>query len=77
MPIYEYSCQNCGKEFELLIRGDEKPACPACGDTQLVRAFSAPAAHTSGPSSAEACPAKNTCGMSHCCGNNCGMGDWM
>src|SRR5690606_5532042 len=31
MPLYEYTCGGCGKEFEVLVRGQEKPACPSCG----------------------------------------------
>lgn len=37
MPIYEYRCRKCGKEFEELVRSDkETPPCPACkaGDTE-------------------------------------------
>ena len=31
MPIYEYTCDKCGNEFEVLVfRGDE-PECPYCG----------------------------------------------
>lgn len=31
MPIYEYVCKDCGKEFEeLVFSHDEIPACPEC-----------------------------------------------
>jgi putative FmdB family regulatory protein len=75
MPIYEYSCKSCGHAFEELVRGDEQPACPACGHGKVERQMSVPAAHvaSSGPS---ACPAKNVCGTSGCCGQNCGMAQW-
>jgi putative FmdB family regulatory protein len=74
MPIYEYICKQCGHQFEELVRADEKPACPACGKSQLERQWSVPAAHVV-ESGASACPAQGTCGMSHCCGQNCGMAD--
>ena len=32
MPIYEYSCEKCGKEFEeLVFSAEECPKCPGCG----------------------------------------------
>lgn len=31
MPIYEYTCKKCGSEFEVIVFGDDKPRCPACG----------------------------------------------
>ncbi len=40
MPIYEYSCNKCNHGFEILIRGDEKPLCPECGDGDLAKKFS-------------------------------------
>ena len=46
MPIYEYTCKDCGSDFELLIRGEEKPVCPSCGKTHLTKSFSVPAAHS-------------------------------
>lgn len=40
MPIYEYACQDCGREFETLVRSDTVPECPACHSTQLERQLS-------------------------------------
>ena len=33
MPLYEYHCSDCGKEFELRQKFSDAPAtvCPACG----------------------------------------------
>ncbi len=45
MPIYEYRCQACGKQFDKLIRSlSQVPpeiACPACQSTQTQRVLSA------------------------------------
>lgn len=43
MPIYEYACKSCGREFEALVRGARTPACPACDSKDLERRFSLPA----------------------------------
>lgn len=41
MPIYEYHCEKCGKDSELLVRNTEdKPECPDCGSTRLTKQFS-------------------------------------
>jgi putative FmdB family regulatory protein len=40
MPLYDYDCRTCGKEFELLVRGGEVPVCPACGGEDLQRLVS-------------------------------------
>lgn len=42
MPIYEYNCQDCEADFELLIRGSKTPACPDCGSEKLERQLSLP-----------------------------------
>ncbi len=33
MPVYEYSCQGCGKELEVMQKITENPleTCPSCG----------------------------------------------
>jgi putative FmdB family regulatory protein len=46
MPIYEYACPRCEKEFEELVvrRSDEVDvACPSCGAREVVRRMSRPA----------------------------------
>lgn len=40
MPIYEYSCQSCRREFETLVRSDSVPSCPECGSTDLAKRLS-------------------------------------
>ena len=52
MPLYEYQCNDCESQVELLIRSQEEtPECPDCGSTRLMRLLSVPTAHTSGNSS--------------------------
>ncbi|MGM0424539.1 MAG: FmdB family zinc ribbon protein [Thermodesulfobacteriota bacterium] len=41
MPIYEYVCANCAKEFEELILGaQEDVACPECESRETRRMLS-------------------------------------
>jgi len=30
MPLFEYHCNACNKDFELLIMGNEEICCPEC-----------------------------------------------
>jgi putative FmdB family regulatory protein len=48
MPIYEYQCEACGNEFELLVRANEPPACPTCLNKRLEKRLSVPAAPATG-----------------------------
>jgi putative FmdB family regulatory protein len=43
MPIFEYRCEGCGKEFEALVLKGTVPACPACKGEALERLLSIPA----------------------------------
>jgi putative FmdB family regulatory protein len=41
MPIFEFRCQTCGKEFERLVfKSDEVVDCPACGQQTVNRLMS-------------------------------------
>ena len=45
MPIYEYRCQGCGREFTLILSISEhdkaKPKCPKCKSAKVQHAVSA------------------------------------
>lgn len=42
MPIYEYQCSSCGKDFEILVRNSSPaPQCPVCKGTDLRKKLSA------------------------------------
>jgi putative FmdB family regulatory protein len=78
MPIFEYLCKGCGKQFELLVRGSERPHCPKCKSTrleQLLSAFAMAAGHSNGgttESASEPPPGCGQCGMG---GGPCGFDD--
>jgi putative FmdB family regulatory protein len=48
MPLFEYACKRCAKEFEALVRASETPECPSCHGQDLERRLSVFAAHTGG-----------------------------
>ncbi len=76
MPIYEYECESCHHEFELLIRGDEKPVCPQCGKQKVRKQLSVPSAPVSASNAPPSC-AGPQCGANSCCGKSCGLGGMM
>ena len=41
MPIFDYSCKNCGYEFEFLkVFTYEEPLCPVCGSEDVKKIVS-------------------------------------
>jgi putative FmdB family regulatory protein len=70
MPLYEFRCRSCEREFELLLRPGEASACPHCREQQLERLMSAAAGHVAGVRLpvASACPppAAGPCGPGCC-----------
>jgi len=40
MPIYEYVCADCCKEFEELVFGERKVFCPHCRSYKTVKLMS-------------------------------------
>jgi len=48
MPLYEFHCEPCDHTFETLIRvAGDQARCPLCGNVEVSKQFSVPAAaHT-------------------------------
>ncbi|MDE2362592.1 MAG: zinc ribbon domain-containing protein [Hyphomicrobiales bacterium] len=66
MPLYAYRCDDCGKQFETLVRSGETPECPVCQSAHLARQLSLIAKPASGgEAGAEmaACDGAGGCGM--------------
>lgn len=76
MPIYEYSCRDCGKDSEILVREGTEISCRSCGSANLDRklsgfAFSAAPSGSGAPPCAPACGGGfegGRCGSGGCCG---------
>lgn len=70
MPIYEYHCDHCAREFETLVmRKSEVITCPACGSDQLSRLISAHAVGHGAPDTAcgsAPCSPTPMCGAGAC-----------
>jgi putative FmdB family regulatory protein len=72
MPLFEYSCRHCERQFEALVRGSETPECPSCHSTELERRLSTFAAHTAAAGyAADSMPSAGPCGA---CGDPRGPG---
>jgi len=46
MPIFEYVCQQCRHQFELIVNGNNKVACPSCQSRRLEKQLSVFAVNT-------------------------------
>jgi putative FmdB family regulatory protein len=72
MPIYEYECDQCRHEFELLIRGQEQAACPKCGTVRVHKLLSVTATPVSQNAVTSSLPmAPGDCGRPQCASGGC------
>jgi len=67
MPLYEYACQECGKESELLVNGSSQPVCPKCGSAKIDKLLSIVSTPARGGS-----PGKGPQPSGGSCGSHCG-----
>ncbi|HEU6446919.1 MAG TPA: zinc ribbon domain-containing protein [Verrucomicrobiae bacterium] len=70
MPIYEFHCEKCERDSEILVRssGAKSVECPHCGSKKLTKKFSTFASASGGSSNVPA-PARG--GGGHSCGGGC------
>ncbi len=40
MPIYEFACNGCQEDFELLVFGKQEMRCPHCGSQDITKKLS-------------------------------------
>lgn len=68
MPIYEFHCEKCGRDSEVLVRSREWSGtpCPHCGSTKLAKKFSVFASGAVGGGDAPSCESGG--GGCGCCG---------
>jgi len=76
MPIYEYHCDKCNRDFEYLVIGKADPVCPDCSSTSVCRLMSAcgfvskdgggeTVGRTAASSSCSGCSAASCAGCGH------------
>ena len=72
MPIYEFHCEKCEKDSEILVRSSEWKGtkCPHCGSSKLSKKLSV-FASAMGDSGGDMPPCANADGS---CGRCCGGG---
>ena len=67
MPIYEYSCRDCGAQFEKLIAAQAAVTCPSCQSAGVIRRISLVGVKTGSRAGSAAMTTQGGC-----CGGGCG-----
>ena len=70
MPLFDFICRSCGREFEVLVMGSSKPKCPECQSEDLQKQMSVFAHRSSGDSSSSGGSGTGS-GCSSCSSSNC------
>jgi putative FmdB family regulatory protein len=76
MPIFEYSCDDCGTKFEKLVRRSAEAyaiECPSCGEKHLTTEYSTFSARAGSAKAAEQGCGSGACGSNFCGTGMCGM----
>ena len=42
MPLFEYRCSDCARDFEAFVTTDRKAECPSCRGANLTKRLSSP-----------------------------------
>ena len=71
MPIYEYHCKDCNRDFEYLVMGEEDAACPHCSSQSVCRLMSTCGFFSKGGGGETVKAAAGTSGCSGCAATSC------
>lgn len=71
MPIFEYHCMKCNKDFEVLVFGGQEISCPTCKANNVKKLLSTFSHKSSGEFSSSKGSSCNSCAAPSC--NTCGL----
>ncbi|MDR2455742.1 MAG: zinc ribbon domain-containing protein [Deltaproteobacteria bacterium] len=76
MPIFEFHCSQCGREFEeLIISSSEAIACPDCGSSKCDKMLSSfrlgPGSGSLGSLSLDSSPSSSSSSCGSCAASSC------
>jgi putative FmdB family regulatory protein len=75
MPIYEFHCDQCDQDSEILVRSSKWKGtkCPHCGSAKLSKMLSVFASSVGGSQlgAKRSCNGGGSCGRGSCGGNGC------
>ncbi len=71
MPIYEYHCEKCSKNFEFLVLGCDKPECPTCKRSDVNKMMSSCTFFSKGGNGMTSTSSAGTSSCSGCASTNC------
>lgn len=72
MPIYEYRCNACNRQFEYLVLGKADPLCPDCNTPDVCRLMSACGFFSKGSGGETVRSSAATSGCGGCAATSCG-----
>ena len=70
MPIFEYHCMECDKDFEILVLGNQEVACPMCNGQKVKKLLSCFSHKSDGEFSSSKGSACTSCSATSC--STCG-----
>lgn len=71
MPIFEYQCRQCGREFEYLAMGKDTPVCPECESSEVCKLMSTCGFVTKGAGGQTISSSASATSCSGCTATNC------
>ncbi|MCK4485196.1 MAG: zinc ribbon domain-containing protein [Desulfobacterales bacterium] len=66
MPIFEYHCIKCDRDFEVLVLGNQKITCPTCNGKKVKKLLSSFSHKSDGEFSSSKGSACSSCSATNC-----------